>query len=598
MIWITLAAAILCILVLLYTARKPKIHRNGQRLRRPPDTLPILGNAIHFLKPRHVLFDWFVKCQQLFGKETLEISVPSLPPGVVINSPDNLEYVLKNEASITKGDFFRERSWDLFGYGIINATGDLWRTQRKAGLKFFSGTNLDILIEEVLPEIYEDNTRKQLVQAAKDGSVIDLQKIFLDLTTTVVGHMAYDMEISASSPFSKAFDHASDRIGLRFQNPLWRLTEFLFTGTELRASLTEVKRFGRQIVANARKRRSRAAFESLVTDDQTLIDDSSMFGSLIDSLIEAFAKPQVVADAALNFLSAGRDTTAQSLTWTFYALMRHPTSLKRLRDEIDSKFQFDINNSKSQDRDPDPHPASGSTNADKVGGDDDDNDKDKDNARDPSTRSTHDQITISSLQPTSLPFTVATFYESLRLYPPVPFELKQTSEPVTLPDGTFLPAGAIVVWCIYAMNRAKEAFGNDAHLFRPERWLDHEGRLVPKSAFEFPVFNGGPRACLGKKMAEVMAAWVMVKMCSEWEFEEVVDDSEDSKERAAASAYASVNVSATAAPETTAMHHEKKKTFLNKERVSANSLTLPMEGGLPCQVKARGTRKGTERNHK
>lgn len=97
----------------IYSLNSPNIQ--CYPIRRPPDTLPILGNAIHFLKPRHVLFDWFVKCQQRFGKETFQISVPSLPPGVVINSAENLEFVLKNEASITKGDFFRERSWDLFG---------------------------------------------------------------------------------------------------------------------------------------------------------------------------------------------------------------------------------------------------------------------------------------------------------------------------------------------------------------------------------------------------------------------------------------------------------------------------------------------------
>ena len=94
---------------------QPKICRAGKRLRRPPNTLPILGNALHFLKPRHELFSWFIDCQRIFGEETFEIAVPSLPPGVVINSPENLEYVLKNEASISKGEFFRERSWDLFG---------------------------------------------------------------------------------------------------------------------------------------------------------------------------------------------------------------------------------------------------------------------------------------------------------------------------------------------------------------------------------------------------------------------------------------------------------------------------------------------------
>ena len=83
--------------------------------RRPSDTLPLLGNAIKFLQPRQVLFDWFVKCQQQFGLETFEISVPTLPPGVVINDPKNLEFVLRNEQTITKGEFFKRRSWDLFG---------------------------------------------------------------------------------------------------------------------------------------------------------------------------------------------------------------------------------------------------------------------------------------------------------------------------------------------------------------------------------------------------------------------------------------------------------------------------------------------------
>lgn len=52
-----------------------------------------------------------------------------------------------------------------------------------------------MMIEDVLPEVYAETTRKQLLQAARDGSVIDLQKVFLDLTTMVVGHMAYDVRL-------------------------------------------------------------------------------------------------------------------------------------------------------------------------------------------------------------------------------------------------------------------------------------------------------------------------------------------------------------------------------------------------------------------
>ncbi|KIW65588.1 hypothetical protein PV04_07834 [Phialophora macrospora] len=538
MIWLTTSIALLLGILALAVhafAGRARIHRHGQRLSRPSDSLPILGNAIQFLKPRHVLFDWFVKCQRVFGDETFEISVPSLPPGVVINSPVVLEYVLKNEASITKGQFFTDRSWDLFGYGIINASGELWRAQRKAGLKFFSGTNLEVMVDDVLPDVYEDSIREGLLQAARDRSVIDLQKVFHDLTTTVVGHMAYDMEIDASSPFSKAFDHASSQIGLRFQNPLYRITE-MFTGASFRASLVEVKRFGKQIVTEARKRRARDAFESLVTNtneeeakfnaqrtDPGADGHGLGFGTLIDSLIESLGDPVIVADAALNFLSAGRDTTAQSLTWTLYALLRHPDCLRRIRDEIDAVFQ---------------------PNDDKSG--------------------EYVHLHLAHLQPTSLPYTTATFYEALRLYPPVPFEIKQTTQPVTLPDSTSLPAGAIVVWCIWALNRSARTFGADADSFNPGRWLEKDRATTSDDVHftgnarpvgEFPVFNGGPRSCLGKKMAEVMACWVLVRLLAEWEFEEVNDG----------------------------LHMDAE----TGERRSANSLTLPMEGGLPVRVRQR-----------
>ena len=69
-----------------------------------------------------MLFHWFIRQQSAFNGETYEISVPTLPAGVVINSPENIEFVLKNENLITKGDFFRSRSWDLFGTHPIPIT--------------------------------------------------------------------------------------------------------------------------------------------------------------------------------------------------------------------------------------------------------------------------------------------------------------------------------------------------------------------------------------------------------------------------------------------------------------------------------------------
>lgn len=308
------------------------------------------------------------------------------------------------------------------------------------------------------------------------------------------------MDIDASSPFSKAFDYASDHIGLRFQNPLYFITE-MFVGGRFQQALHEVESFGKQIVNNAKQRRSHQAFTSLIENEEP------EFGSLIDSLMETFSNHHIVADAALNFLSAGRDTTAQSLTWTFYSLMRYPNIITKLRNEHSTAIPKDT------------------------------------------------PLTVATLQPSNVPYTLAVFYESLRLYPPVPFELRQCLKPNTLPDGTFLPANSIVVWCIWAMNRSAQTWGNDAHLFRPERWLDNQGKLISRTAFEFPVFNGGPRSCLGKKMAELMVCWAIVKTTRDFDFEEELRLDLQGR---------------------------------MKDRKSQNSLTLPMDGGLPCTVTSRG----------
>lgn len=184
------AGLVLIIILWFLQGQRSAIRRHGKRLPRPPGTLPLAGNGIWFLQPRHKLLDWFVRCERLVGFSTFEISVPSLPPGIVINDPANVEHVLKNNDIFIKGEFFRIRSWDLFGNGIINADGELWKIQRKAGLRFFSNANLKTFIEDVLPPILAD-TEERLDDASRKGNVVDLQTVLLDLTTRLMGSMAY-----------------------------------------------------------------------------------------------------------------------------------------------------------------------------------------------------------------------------------------------------------------------------------------------------------------------------------------------------------------------------------------------------------------------
>ena len=338
------------------------------------------------------------------------------------------------------------------------------------------------------------------------------------------------MDMEASSSFSRAFEYASGATGERFQNPLWRVTGLLF-GQTFRVCVAEVKAYGRDIVATAMKNHLSPGLTADKDMDAVESDDvAQLQGSLINSLIDEIESPQVIADAALNFLSAGkyfsihvrlrallkfsvgRDTTAQALTWTFYLLSRNPDALTELRKEL-SLLQSE-------------------------------------------------QLSYENLQTTSLPYTLAIFNESLRLFPPVPFEIKQCRKATNLPDGTFLPKGAVILWCVWAMGRSEQIWGSDdLEAFKPRRWLEPISPHDPaskmnvkvKSNFEFPVFNGGARLCLGRRMAELQAVYTIASLLMEFDFEEVLD----------------------------------WRVGDDGERITRNSLTLPMDGGLPCRIKER-----------
>jgi cytochrome P450 len=336
------------------------------------------------------------------------------------------------------------------------------------------------------------------------------------------------MEMHADDEFSKSFDFASGATAERFQNPLWPVTE-LFTGSRFRRSVAIVKDFGRRIVTSAVQDRAGQRLQGKKlngsTDESNHLDQIS--GSLIRSLLEAIGNEEMVADAALTYLSAGRDTTGQALTWAFYLLMQHPEAVAKIRNEI----QLLLSTNQGQDQD-------------KSG------------------------LDPTLFIPASVPYTMAVFYETLRLYPPIPFEIRQCQEDTTLPDGTFLPKHSVLVWCLWAMQRSRETWGEDADEFRPERFLDFssssspsEGesedgnkerdsgagdgpRLISRSAPEFPVFYGGARTCLGRKMAEAIAAQTIPTLLWLFDF----------------------------------------KPAFEGERISKTSLTLPMEGGLPAIV--------------
>jgi cytochrome P450 len=172
-----------------------------------------------------------------------------------------------------------------------------------------------------------------------------------------------------------------------------------------------------------------------------------------EALIQEIQDKKKLRSQCLNLLLAGRDMTACLLTWTLRLLVRHPRVLEKLRAEVQSITGL---------------------------GDD---------AHQPS------RADLKSMRYLNL-----VLQEVLRLYPSVPINNRTALKTTTFPVGEgpdcqlpmLLKKGEAVGYCVYAMHRCKDIYGEDALGFRPERWED--GKLLHDVGYGYLPFNAGPRA--------------------------------------------------------------------------------------------------------
>lgn len=82
--------------------------------------------------------------------------------------------------------------------------------------------------------------------------------------------------------------------------------------------------------------------------------------------------------------------------------------------------------------------------------------------------------------------------ETLRLLPPVPVVGRINTQEMEI-NGYVIPKDTPMVLSIFSMHRDERFWGKDAHIFRPERFIDG-----PTNSFAFTPFTAGSRICIGK----------------------------------------------------------------------------------------------------
>jgi cytochrome P450 len=123
---------------------------------------------------------------------------------------------------------------------------------------------------------------------------------------------------------------------------------------------------------------------------------------------------------------------------------------------------------------------------------------------------------IQDAEARKMPYLQAVIKEGLRIFPPAVALVPKLVPPGgDTFNGLFIPEGTEVGYCGWGLFRDKKVWGDDSHLFFPERWLDAPpDKLRAMEANLDLVFGYGRWQCLGKNVAIMELNKVFVEVSS------------------------------------------------------------------------------------
>lgn len=441
-----------------------------------PPTYPVIGCLISFYRNRRRLLDWYTQLLSQCPTNTIVVWRLGARRTIVTANPKNVQYILKsNFKNYPKGRPFTEILGDFLGHGIFNVDGALWRTQRKLVSHEFSTRSLREYVMSTLQEEVENRLLPVMQSVLTENKVVDLQDLLKRLTFDMICKVSLGTAYQPRSldptfpisPLAKAFDVSSEicaRRGAATLSLSWKIKRLIRVGSErrLKEAVREVHGFVSRVIRDKIMEMNGTAASG--NDD------------LLSSLILAGHDERTIRDLMISFIMAGRETTSAAMTWLFWLLSQHPN----IKQDLVTEVELVLKRRKDLD--------------------------------------------YESLK--ELKLLNACLLESMRLYPPVAWDSKHAVEDDVLPDGTIVKSGDRVTYFPYGMGRMEELWGKDCLEFRPNRWfLEPEkygtGEIRKMCPYKYPVFQAGPRDCIGKEMAFIQMKYVVASILHRFDIEPV-----------------------------------------------------------------------------
>lgn len=410
--------------------------------RRPPGPPPrfLIGNLPLFnADPLAIYSRWAREFGDIFYYRAAWMDI------YFLNHPSLIEQVLVAQSqNFAKDKVIQNSRWFL-GEGLLTNEGSGWLRQRRLCQPAFHrermaayGRTMAAFTEEMLA-------------TWQDGEVRDIHQEMMELTMRIVAKVLFSVEVNedtqrVAGALNVLMRHTSG--GRMILPPILRHLPV--------PALVRVKRAVRELdeIVNRIIRDRRAS-------GQDTGDLLSMLMAARDEDGSGMTDRQL-RDEVLTFLLAGHETTAVSLSWTWYLLSQHP--------EIEQKLRLELSQV--------------------LGG------------RTPQ---------LEELP--RLLYTDKVVKESMRLYPPA-WSLARTVVKEVELAGYRLPVGANVVMSQWILHRDPRFF-EQPEQFNPDRWNADTAQRLPKFAY-FP-FGGGPRLCIGAAFAMMEANLVLATMAQRFQ---------------------------------------------------------------------------------
>ncbi|KAG0242244.1 hypothetical protein BGX31_000473 [Mortierella sp. GBA43] len=465
-----------------------------------PSKIPFVGNMLILKKKKLMvaLYDWAMQYPgsiyryYWFTRPTLLSSDPVTIGYVLGKANDNW---LKAKAT---EDQFR----DNVGHSLLTMSGNEHTAHRKylgAGFKHSYLKSMTRAFQRVVDELLDVWIKRLPVKGQRDArtrevrweyngktyTTLNLESSFYCLTMDSIGEFALGRSFDAiRSPIGPDFDNYRT-IAESFKLTLLALLPFsnwIPTRTNRRA-WRAVHEF-RESMANLVQERKQELLKEIEANGGSFSQDENAPSQrkdiltmlVVDQLTGEGGSDNQIRDDVFTTLFAGHETTSTALSWTFYQLACYPEVQSRLREETRQLY-----------------------------------------------RDTHGAPSYDELS--ALPYLNAVIRESLRIWSPVPLNLRVSVEDDYLPrsngqEPLFVPAGTSLQIPIFILQRDPKIWGPDSLEFNPERWISGgpcPPYIPPQGLCYFPFYHG-KRSCIGNKIAMLEMKTHIANLVNMFEF--------------------------------------------------------------------------------